>query len=106
MPSICGRWRERIEESEDRKASSYPERTPAIAGSGFFAGARLGTGQRANQQVKPTIYIETTVVSYLTARPTRDVIVMARQQITMAWWRTKLFRFSPSSARPMNFHER
>jgi predicted nucleic acid-binding protein len=45
--------------------------------------------------VKPAIYIETTVVSYLTAKPTRDLIVMARQQITMAWWKTQLPRFSP-----------
>jgi len=45
--------------------------------------------------VKPTVYIETTVVSYLTAKPTRDVIVMARQQITMAWWKTQLPRFRP-----------
>lgn len=35
---------------------------------------------------KQSVYIETTVVSYLTARPTRDLIVAAHQQITVDWW--------------------
>jgi hypothetical protein len=39
--------------------------------------------------VKSKIYIETTIVSYLTAWPSHDVIVAAHQQITDEWWRTK-----------------
>lgn len=34
----------------------------------------------------PSVYIETTVVSYLTARPSRDLIVASHQQITHDWW--------------------
>ena len=36
--------------------------------------------------MKPRIYIETSFVSYLTARPSRDLIIAAHQQITHEWW--------------------
>jgi hypothetical protein len=36
--------------------------------------------------MKPTVYIETTVVSYLTAWPSRDLIRAAQQRITRDWW--------------------
>lgn len=35
------------------------------------------------------VYFETTVVSYLTARPNRDLIVAGHQQITRDWWDTR-----------------
>jgi hypothetical protein len=35
---------------------------------------------------KQSVYIETTVVSYLTARISRDLIVAAHQQVTAEWW--------------------
>ncbi len=34
-----------------------------------------------------TVYIETTIVSYLTARPSRDPVLAAHQTLTRAWWR-------------------
>ena len=34
-----------------------------------------------------TVYIETTIVSYLVANPSRDLVVAARQAITDEWWR-------------------
>ena len=37
--------------------------------------------------MKPTAYIETSVVSYLTARPSRDLVIAAYQEITREWWR-------------------
>jgi len=40
----------------------------------------------------PSVYIETTVVSYYTSRPSRDIVVMAHQQITQEWWETVLPR--------------
>jgi hypothetical protein len=36
--------------------------------------------------VSPKTYIETTIVSYLTARPSRDLVRAAHQQITREWW--------------------
>jgi predicted nucleic acid-binding protein len=36
--------------------------------------------------MKRTIYIETSVISYRVARPSRDIIVLARQEITAEWW--------------------
>jgi len=36
--------------------------------------------------MRSTVYIETSVISYLTARPSRDLIAAAHQQITREWW--------------------
>jgi hypothetical protein len=33
-----------------------------------------------------TVYIESSVLSYLVSRPGRDLVVAARQQITRDWW--------------------
>src|SRR4051794_24502795 len=35
------------------------------------------------------VYLETTFVSYLTARPSRDLVIAAHQQITHEWWDTR-----------------
>ena len=42
---------------------------------------------------KKTVYIETTVVSYLAARPTGDLVGAAWQKITADWWETQRQRF-------------
>lgn len=38
---------------------------------------------------KAKVYVETTVVSYLTARNTRDPIAVAHQAVTRRWWRRR-----------------
>jgi hypothetical protein len=37
--------------------------------------------------VKPKVYVETSVIGYLTSWPSGDLIVAARQKITRDWWR-------------------
>lgn len=35
---------------------------------------------------RQTVYVETTIVSYLTARLSRDLVLAAKQQTTREWW--------------------
>ena len=37
-------------------------------------------------EIKPTVYVETTVVSYLTSQPSNDAIISARQEATRQLW--------------------
>ena len=43
--------------------------------------------------IKPSVYIETSLVSYLTARPSRDLLVAAHQQLTVVWWDEQRTRY-------------
>jgi hypothetical protein len=43
---------------------------------------------------KPKVYLETTIVSYLTARRSRDLVVAAHQEFTAEWWNEHRSRFS------------
>ena len=45
------------------------------------------------------VYIETTIVSYLTALPSRDLVLAAHQKLTLEWWqRRELFDLFASEA--------
>jgi hypothetical protein len=37
----------------------------------------------------PKLYIETSVVSYLTAQGSRDLVLAAHQEVTRAWWASR-----------------
>jgi predicted nucleic acid-binding protein len=39
--------------------------------------------------VKPIVYLETSVVSYLTGRPSRDLVVAGRQEVSRDWWQNR-----------------
>lgn len=43
---------------------------------------------------KPTVYLESSVVSYRTARPSRDVIVLSHLEITRIWWENHIDEYS------------
>jgi hypothetical protein len=43
--------------------------------------------------MKSRLYLETTIPSYLVARPSRDLLVAAHQQITRDWWESRRSEF-------------
>jgi hypothetical protein len=43
--------------------------------------------------MKASVYIETSVISYLVLQPSRDLIVAGHQQITHEWWAQRRPRF-------------
>jgi hypothetical protein len=43
--------------------------------------------------MKPRLFLETTIPSYLTARPSRDLVVAGRQEITREWWEKRATTF-------------
>lgn len=42
-----------------------------------------------NKSVKPKVYLETSVISYLTARASRDILIAANHQVTQEWWQER-----------------
>ncbi|MFH0939626.1 MAG: type II toxin-antitoxin system VapC family toxin [Planctomycetota bacterium] len=43
--------------------------------------------------MKPKVYIETSIISYLIARPSNDIRVVANQNVTIEWWETRRLGF-------------
>ena len=43
--------------------------------------------------MRQTVYLESSVISYRTARASRDLVVAAHQQITQEWWEFVLPRY-------------
>lgn len=39
--------------------------------------------------MNPSVYVETSVISYLSAKQSRDIVVAAHQQLTRQWWRNR-----------------
>ena len=44
--------------------------------------------------MKMKVYLETSVLSYLAARPSRDTVTAGRQVITRRWWETERKKYS------------
>ena len=45
------------------------------------------------EKPRERVYVETTVISYPTGRPSRDLLIAAHQQITSDWWSTRRAAF-------------
>ena len=43
--------------------------------------------------LRPRTYLESSVISYLAARPSRDIVATAHQQLTRVWWERKRENF-------------
>lgn len=43
--------------------------------------------------MRSRVYLETSIISYLAARPSRDLITAAHQQVTHTWWETRRPKF-------------
>jgi hypothetical protein len=43
--------------------------------------------------MNPIVYIESSVISYLTSRPSRDIVIASRQTISHDWWKNHRQRF-------------
>jgi hypothetical protein len=44
---------------------------------------------------KPTVYIESTVISFYANRRSKDLIVAAYQEISADWWENELHKYQP-----------
>jgi len=44
--------------------------------------------------MRRSLYLESTIPSYLVAVPSRDLLIAAHQQVTADWWRTRRIGFS------------
>ena len=40
-----------------------------------------------------SVYVETTILSYLVANPARDIVIAGHQQTTQEWWSTRRIAF-------------
>jgi hypothetical protein len=44
--------------------------------------------------LKETVYVETSIISYLTARPSNDLRAMANQNTTTEWWEIRKLNYT------------
>ena len=68
-------------------------------GTAFEQEQKPSNGERGRCEIhiveamSASVYIESSVVSYLTSRPSRDTVIAGRQAITVAWWQGARSRY-------------
>jgi len=75
--------------SSVKKGSETDELRPEYDFSQMTGGVRgkyAAAYRRGTDAMSAKVYLETTVISYLTAWPSRDIVYAAHQQITREWW--------------------
>ncbi|XVJ59692.1 MAG: type II toxin-antitoxin system VapC family toxin [Tepidisphaera sp.] len=53
--------------------------------------------------MKPVVYIETTIVSYLAAKPSRNVVIAGQQRVTAQWWSQRRSAFDVVASEAVAF---
>ena len=43
--------------------------------------------------IQESVYVESSVISYLTARPSRDLVIAGHQAVTAEWWNERRLRY-------------
>jgi hypothetical protein len=46
----------------------------------------MNAGTEGDRMAKKSVYVESSVISYLTARPANDILKLAKQRQTQMWW--------------------
>src|SRR5262249_32173490 len=78
------------------RSGTRPRAAPRDCGAMTLSPRSVSAGRPsvfAKASMAERVYIETTVVSYLTARPNRDVVIAGHQQVTHDWWDTQRGKF-------------
>jgi len=59
----------------------------------YIIGLQIRRWREEENNLKPKLYLETTIPSYLVTPLSRDLIVAAHQQITREWWTNQKVEF-------------
>ena len=63
-----------------------------------FIGDRVAETPAEYVIARPTVYLDTTIPSFLTARPSRDAEKARKQRITHEWWELYRWQFDVCSS--------
>jgi hypothetical protein len=89
VPLPCGFANVRTSSAAVRPPNAGPYCHKYVRPYTFWATAMSSCGKRNDEHEMSAIYIETSIVGYLTARSGSDVVFQARQEPTRRWWQQR-----------------